>query len=90
MEILRDSKYWSLEIQKTEIELADLINGDLAMVKTAKTDEDTTTLQDIEKLMKVKTSYIAYCKSRYEEELAKENQVQKPKSILYFDREFGY
>ncbi|MGL5960677.1 MAG: hypothetical protein ACRCZ0_01810 [Cetobacterium sp.] len=88
--VIFDSNYWLLEVKRTETELSELINGDLSSIKTVKSDEDTTMLQDIEKLMKVKTSYISYCKNRYEEELNKENRVEKSKSILYFDREFGY
>lgn len=90
MDILLNSEYWLKEKIKTEIELSEIVNGDLSRVKSAKTDEDVTTLQDIDNIMKSKIKYISYCKDRYEEELRKESQVQEKKSILYFDREYGY
>lgn len=91
MQILLDSKYWFNEWQKTELELGELINGDLGIVKSAKTDEDTTTMHDIEKLISAKKQYIIYCKNRYQEELnleEKKESIIKP--ITYFAREFGY
>lgn len=84
-----DSAYWFNEINKTKLELAQIVNGDLSGVKTAKSDEDSTTLQDIDKIVRVKMKYISYCEEQYEDALNKEKQVQK-KSILYFDREYGY
>lgn len=88
--LLLGSDYWLQKLNEAELELIELMSGDLSCVKTAKTDEDTTTLQDIQSLIKAKLKYISYCKQRYEEELVKENQVESKKSILYFDRECGY
>ena len=90
MTILLDSKYWELEINKTEIELSQLVNGDLSCLKTAKSDEDSTTLQDVDKTIQAKLKYIQYCKNRYNEEIEKETKVQKKKSSLYLNRECGY
>lgn len=89
MEILFNSEYWLKEKQKTQLELSELINGKLFSLKTAKTDEDNITKQDIDKLIKAKFKYIQFCEDKYQEELAKENQVQK-KSLLYIEREYGY
>lgn len=90
MTILLDSNYWLSEIKKTKLELAELINGDLFSVKTAKTNEDTTTFHDLEQMIKAKKDYIKYCESEYEKEISKEKKTKKITSIIYFDREFGY
>lgn len=89
---VKGSIYWYNEIIKTEDELAQIINGDLSSIKQTKTDTDTITQQDIDKLVSVKYKYLSYCRQRYEEEKAIEDGVDKKpaKSILYFDREFGY
>lgn len=88
--IVKDSKYWLEEIDKTENEMSAIINGDLSTVKTAKTDEDTITQHDIDMIMKAKRSYISYCETRYQEELRKENPTSSKKQILFFPREYGY
>lgn len=90
MDILLDSNYWLSEIKKTKLELAEIINGDLFSIKSAKTSDDSTTFQDLEKMIKAKKDYIKYCEFEYETELAKEKKTEKITSILYFEREFGY
>lgn len=54
MDILLDSNYWLSEIKKTKLELAEIINGDLFSIKSAKTSDDSTTFQDLEKMIKAK------------------------------------
>ncbi|MGL6167441.1 MAG: hypothetical protein ACRC0Y_04040 [Fusobacteriaceae bacterium] len=85
-----DSIYWLTELKRTETELAELVNGDSSLIKTAKTDEDNITTHDIDKLIQTKLTYIGYCKNRYDEELSKENNSTAVKSKLFIGREYGY
>lgn len=88
--IIKDSNYWLSEINKTEDEMAAIIHGDLSTVKSAKTDEDTITQFDIDVIMKSKSSYISYCKNKYQEALKSEQKEKAKKPILFFAREYGY
>lgn len=87
---IKNSFYWQGEINKTESELSSIMNGEVSVTKNTSSKEDTVQLQDIDKIIKSKLHYIRYCKDRYSEELEKEKKTTPKKSILYFNREFGY
>ncbi|MGL5962558.1 MAG: hypothetical protein ACRCZ0_11515 [Cetobacterium sp.] len=82
-------EYWEEQLSITNTELAELINGDLATLKTAKTVKDVTTLQELNQIVKAKLTYRDLC----EKEIIKAKKVLEgavEKSKLYIDRECGY
>ena len=84
-----DLNYWENELKTTNIALAELINGDLATLKTAKTVKDTTTLQELNQMVKAKLAYRELCEEEIEKAKNKEQGLDK-KSLLYINRECGY
>lgn len=91
MAILKNSAYWQSEIETTQEYLAELIHGELAGVKSSKSSDDTIQLQDIDKEVEKCKTYIAYCEKELEKALEQEGQKESnKKSILYFEREYGY
>lgn len=89
---IKNSVYWKSEIDKTQNYLSELIHGELAGVKSTKSSDDTITFQDIDKEIEKCQIYISYCEKQYEKALEEESgqKNEKIKSILYFDREYGY
>lgn len=88
---VKDSAYWVSEINKTQTYLSQLIHGDLAGIKTTKSADDAVTLQDIDKEIEKCRQYIRYCEAELEKALEQEEgKKSKPKSLLYFNREYGY
>lgn len=88
---IKDSAYWQSEINKTQEYLAELIHGELAGVKSTKSADDTITMQDISSEIEKCKYYLSYCETKLKEALEQEEGNKKEsKSILYFNREFGY
>lgn len=91
-EIIKNSIYWKEEIDRTQELLAQLLRGDTAGVKSAKTGDDTITYQDIGAMAKECRIYLAYCQEQYDKALEEEGKKYKTKnkSILYFPSSYGY
>ena len=89
--MLKDSKYWKNEIDKAQTVLSQLLMGDTSGVKATKSNDDSITFQDIDKMTKECRLYIAYAEEQYQKALDEENKTkEKPKSILYFESVYGY
>lgn len=87
---IKDSAYWAGEINKTQEYLAELIHGDLAGIKSTKSADDTITMQDVSSEIEKCKYYLSYCESEYQKAIEQEEGKKETKSILYFNREFGY
>lgn len=89
--IVKDSKYWKGEIEKTQDVLSQLLRGETAGVKSTKSNDDSISFQDIDKMTRECRLYISYCETQYQKAL-EEEQGKKPKtkSILYFNSVYGY
>lgn len=89
--MLKNSNYWKNEIEKTQEYLSELIHGDLAGIKSTKSADDTITMQDVSDEIEKCKYYISYCETEYKKAIEEEEGVsEQTKSILYFNREFGY
>lgn len=86
MSSLHDAEYWLNEIKETETKLANLMKDTGYDIKSSKSDTDSITFHDIKDRIDGYKRYIGFCKSKYQECIDKE----RPKSILYFAREYGY
>lgn len=87
---IKDSAYWASEINKTQEYLAELIHGDLAGIKSTKSADDTITMQDVSSEIEKCKYYLSYCESEHQKAIEQEEGKKESKSILYFNREFGY
>ena len=81
-----DAEYWLKEIEETETKLANLMKDTSSDIKSSKSDTDSITFHGIEERINAYKKYIGFCKGKYQECVDKE----RPKSILYFAREYGY
>lgn len=88
----KNSAYWLSEKVKTQEYLSQLVHGELAGIKSTKSDNDTLQMQDIDKEIEKCKMYIKYCEDEYQKALDEEQGIKKNKykSILKFPREFGY
>lgn len=90
MPSLKNSVYWKNEISVTQDQLAELLKSETFEVQTAKSDEDSITYQSIKERVRILREYLMYCEKEYEDALQEENNIPVNKSILYFEREYGY
>ena len=86
MTSLHDADYWLKEIEETETKLANLIKDESADIKSSKSDTDSITFHSLSERIKALKEYLGFCKGKYQECINKE----RPKSILFFAREYGY